>query len=101
MFADLLVLKPAPIIGGRIVRPLDVAGEKDKTRKGLLKKLEEADRKHSAQLRAKRAAAKAGDLAAYAQANRECRKACRHMREIRKQISGLDGMQAVETFGGQ
>lgn len=101
MFADLLVLKPAPIVGGRIVRPLDVAGEKDKTRKGLLKKLEAVDHRHSAQLRAKRAAAKAGDLAAYAQANRECRKACRHMREIRKQIRESDGVPSVETFGGQ
>lgn len=101
MFADLLVLKPAPIVGARIVRPLDVAGEKDKTRRDLRKKLEEVDRKHSAHLRAKRAAAKAGDLAAYAQANRECRKACRHMREIRKQISEMDGMHAVETFGGR
>ena len=101
MFADLLAIKPAPIVGGRIVRPLDVAGEKDKTRNGLLKKLEEADRKHSAQLRAKRAAAKAGDLAAYAQANRECRKACRHMREIRKRIGEMDGAPSIETFGGQ
>lgn len=90
MFADLLALKPAPIVGGRIVRPLDVAGEKDKTRKGLLKKLEAVDHRHSAHLRAKRAAAKAGDLAAYAQANRECRKACRHMREIRKRISEIE-----------
>ena len=90
MFADLLAIKPAPIVGGRIVRPLDVVGEKDKTRRDLLKKLEAVDRKHSAQLRAKRAAAKAGDLAAYAQANRECRKANRHMRVIRKQISEIE-----------
>lgn len=90
MFADLLYLKPAPVVGGRIVRPLDAAGESEREARELGKRLEVFRRKHAAHLRAKRVAAKAGDLTAYAQANRECRKANRHMRVIRKQISEIE-----------
>ena len=101
MFADLVAIRPAPIVGARLVRLLGATDEEEKTVKALNEKLEDFKRQHSAHLRAKRAAAKAGDLAAYAQANRECRKACRHMREIRKRIGEMDGAPSIETFGGQ
>ena len=93
MFADLLALHPAPVIGARLVRLLGVTDEEEKTVKALNEKLESFKRKYDAQLRAKRAAAKAGDLAAYAQANREYKNAEYHMRRIRKQIEEIEAIE--------
>ena len=93
MFADLVAIRPAPIVGARLVRLLGVTDEEEKTVKVLNEKLESFRRKYNSKLRAKRAAAKAGDLAAYAQANRESKNAEYHMRRIRKKIEEIEAVK--------
>ena len=93
MFADLMTLRPAPIVGARLVRLLGVTDEEEKTVKALNEKLESFRRKYNAKLREKRAAAKAGDLPAYAQANREYKNVEYHMRRIRKQINEIEATE--------
>lgn len=93
MFADLVAIRPAPIVGARLVRLLGVTDEEEKTVKALNEKLEDFKRQYNAQLRAKRVAAKTGDLAAYAQANRGYKNAEYHMRRIRKQINEIEAIE--------
>ncbi|WP_417070773.1 hypothetical protein [Niveibacterium terrae] len=89
MFADLLTLQPAPIVGARRVRLLGATEEEEQTIKALTGKLEDFKRQYNAQLRAKRVAAKAGDLVAYAEANREYKRVEYRIRKINKQLAEI------------
>ena len=90
MFAGLLTLQPAPIVGARRVRLLGATEEEEQTIKALTGKLEDFKRQYNAQLRAKRVAANAGDLVAYAATNREYKRVELRIRKIRAQISEIE-----------